>query len=324
MNELYPLKFHPQLKDKIWGGQRMKKFNFDFNGLPNCGEAWLISGIEENESVVANGWLQGNTLAELMEVYMEELVGDKVYERYGEHFPLLIKILDANDWLSIQVHPNDKMAQRKGFPNGKTEMWYVLQAEQDAEIITGFSRDTNKEEFSKLLAEKNLDSVLNRVKVSEGDVFYTPAGRIHALGPGIMLAEIQQSSDLTYRVYDFDRPGLDGRLRELHLNEALEALDYNKTTEVKTDCKPALNKSQAIINQECFASNMLRFNNEVVKNLSSLDSFVIYLCISGHIEVLSNHKCELLPVEALLVPACLEMVKLNPLKESLLMEIYIA
>jgi mannose-6-phosphate isomerase len=323
MNDLYPLKFVAQLKDKIWGGQRMKNLGYETGSLPNCGEAWLISGVEGNESIVSEGWLEGNSLPELMEIYMEELVGDTIYERFGEHFPLLLKILDANDWLSIQVHPDDKMAQRKGYPNGKTEIWYVMEAGENAELISGFRRNTSKEEFERLLAEKRLDEILNRVHVEKGDVFFTPAGRLHALGPDIMLAEIQQSSDLTYRVFDFDRPGLDGRMRELHLEDALDALDYSHTSNPKTPYGQKLNTTQTLVQHDCFTTNIIRFANPVTKDLSLLDSFVIYLCTEGNLILESGKSYTLCKGEAILVPACLSTITLIPEKTAEVLEIYI-
>lgn len=323
MNELYPLKFEAQLKDKIWGGQGMKNLGYELGAMPNCGEAWLISGVEGSESIVAEGWLKGNSLPELMEIYMEELVGDSVYERYGEHFPLLLKILDANDWLSIQVHPNDQMAERKGYPNGKSELWYVMEAGKKAEIISGFTKDTSKEEVEKLLSEKRLNDILNRVEVEKGDVFFTPSGRLHALGPNIMLAEIQQSSDLTYRLYDFDRPGLDGSLRELHLQEALEALDYKQTSQAKTLYERQLNTTQALAQQDCFTTNIIRFSKPVTKDLSILDSFVIYLCTEGNLTLDAGESYTLRKGEVILVPACLSTIKLLPEKTAEVLEIYI-
>jgi mannose-6-phosphate isomerase len=323
MNKLYPLKFTPVLKDKIWGGQRMKTLGFDFGEMPNCGEAWLISGIEGNESIVAEGWLKGNTLSELMEVYMEDLVGDAPYEHFGEHFPLLVKILDADDWLSIQVHPDDEMAQREGFPNGKTEMWYVLEADEKAEIISGFARTTGRDEFLDHLNSQRLDALLKRTRVAKGDVFFTPAGRVHALGPGIMLAEIQQSSDLTYRVYDFDRPGLDGLPRELHLDKALEAIDYSGVVEVKTPYQPQPNRSCSLVDTPYFTVNHLGFDKPVDKDLSRLDSFVVYLCVSGSMLVETEEKQSLSAGEAILIPAVLNHIRLIPQNHATLLEVYI-
>jgi len=228
MNSLYPLKFHPVFKDKLWGGDKIKTvLGLDYGNLPNCGEAWVISGYSDNVSVVQNGFLQGNDLNELISIYMGDLVGDSVYEQFGDEFPLLLKFIDAHDWLSIQVHPDDELAQKRQMPNGKTEMWYILQADKDAKLITGFKEKIDSETYLKYLIENKLPEILNYETVDAGDVFFLPAGRVHATGPGILLAEIQQSSDATYRIYDWDRIDDAGKKRELHTSDALDAIDYS-------------------------------------------------------------------------------------------------
>jgi mannose-6-phosphate isomerase len=203
MNSLYPLKFTPVFKDKIWGGDKLKTIlNKDFSDLPNCGESWEISAVQDDISVVSNGFLKGNNLEELIEVYMGDLVGEKVWEKFGCECPLLIKFIDANDNLSIQVHPNDELSAERHDAYGKTEMWYVVQADPGARLISGFSGKINKAEYLKYLGNGHLEDILNYEEVSAGDVFFIPAGRVHAIGKGIVVAEIQQTSDVTYRIFD--------------------------------------------------------------------------------------------------------------------------
>ena len=217
MNTLYPLKFKPLFLDKIWGGQKIKNvLGQNVGDIPNCGEAWVLSGVNGHQTIVSEGFLEGNELNELAEIYMGDLLGDQVYEKYGTEFPILVKILDTNDYLSIQVHPDDELAMKRHAGNGKTEMWYIIQADDEAELITGFKTKINKQEYLTHLNNKTLKSVLNIEKVKAGEVYYTPAGRVHALGPGMLLAEIQQTSDITYRIYDWDRIDHRGILRELH------------------------------------------------------------------------------------------------------------
>src|SRR3972149_1007896 len=199
MSHLYPLKFKPIFKDKIWGGDKIKTLlNKDFSPLPNCGESWEISGVQDEISVVSNGFLIGNNLQELIEIYMGDLVGDQVYQKYGIEFPLLIKFIDAHDDLSIQVHPNDKLAMQRHNAYGKTEMWYIIDADRGAKLISGFNTEVTKDAYIKHLENNTLNLILNYEEVKAGDVFFMPAGRVHAIGKGILLTEIQQTSDITY------------------------------------------------------------------------------------------------------------------------------
>ncbi|MCK9163968.1 MAG: class I mannose-6-phosphate isomerase, partial [Bacteroidales bacterium] len=189
---LYPLKFLPLFKDKIWGGSKIKDIiGIDYSPLERCGELWVLSSIEGSETIIENGFLAECTLPEVIDMYMDELLGEKCYNEFGENFPLLFKIIDANDKLSVQVHPDDKMAQRKGMDNGKTEMWYVMQADQGAQIINGFNKDMNKVETINRLRDNTIAEVLNTDTTEKGDLFFIPAGRIHAIGAGVLLAEIQ-------------------------------------------------------------------------------------------------------------------------------------
>jgi mannose-6-phosphate isomerase len=326
MNELYPMKFTPVFKDKIWGGNKIKtKLGLDYGNLPNCGEAWMLSGVKNDETLVANGFLEGNSINDLVEVYMGDLVGDKVYEEYGDEFPLLVKFLDANDWLSIQVHPDDELARKlKLGKRGKTEMWYILEAEKDSELITGFKRKISREEYLDYFNRKKLPEILNDEKVNKGDVFYIPAGRVHSLGPGILLAEIQQTSDATLRIYDWDRIDAAGLQRELHTDMALKAIDFEFYNDYKTHYETGLNKTVPLIESPFFTTNLLEFNKPVIKNFEELDSFVIYMCVDGKVVLSSDKgKTELSKGEVVLIPNLIEEVNLEPLQKSKLLEIYI-
>lgn len=326
MNGLYPLKFKPIYKDKIWGGQKIKtSLGMDFGDLPNCGEAWVMSGVDGNPTEVSNGFLAGNELNELVEIYMEELVGEKVFDQFGNEFPLLIKFIDSNDWLSIQVHPDDELAKKRRIGQGKTEMWYMLDADDNAELIAGFNKKTDKEEYLQHLENKTLKDILNFEKVNKGDVFYIPAGRVHALGPGCLLAEIQQTSDTTYRIYDWDRVDISGMTRELHTDEALDAIDFEFHEEYKTEYEAKTNVTSPIVESPYFTTRIINLDKPVLKNYSDLDSFVIYLATEGEVELKwEGGEINLKKGETLLIPASFDNLAINPLTKSTLLEIFIA
>lgn len=326
MNNLYPLKFMPLFKPKIWGGHNIQDvMGIDISPLPNCGEVWMLSDVEGNESVVENGFLAENTLSELLEIYMEDLAGEKVYEQCQNSFPLLIKLIDATDDLSIQVHPDDAMAQKYGFENGKNEMWYVIDAKEDARIINGFKNRINQNIFLKHLKDKTLPEILKSEKADKGDVFYIPAGRVHALGAGLLIAEIQQTSDVTYRVYDWDRPGDDGKMRELHIKEALEAIDFSDEGNAKTEYTIKPNKTTELINVSYFTTNLLQLDKNLQKDFTELDSFVIYICIDGNCKIKAlDTIVDLKKGETVLIPAIGKIVEIYPQDEIKLLEVYIS
>ena len=326
MNELYPMKFRPLFKEKIWGGDRMKTIlGMDYSPLPNCGEAWVVSGVPGSETKVINGFLEGNDLNELVEVYMEDLVGEAAFDRFGDEFPLLVKFIDSNDSLSIQVHPDDAMAARHGTGNGKSEMWYILEAEPGAEIISGFNRKLDAKIYLDFLGKKKLTDILNSEKVHKGDVFNIPAGRIHALGPGILLAEIQQSSDTTYRIYDWDRVDDKGRSRELHPDLALEAIDFSVPDSYRTSYRKAVNQTVSLVDNPHFTTQIITLNQAIRKDYSELDSFVIYVCVEGTLRIESGSSVESLKKgEALLIPAIAQNVILSPTMESKILEVFIS
>ncbi|HLN53298.1 MAG TPA: type I phosphomannose isomerase catalytic subunit [Lentimicrobium sp.] len=327
-HKLYPLKFKPVLKDKIWGGSKIKEvLGIDFKPLPNCGEAWMLSGVEDNPTLVSNGFLEGNELNELVEIYMGDLVGDELYNRFGNEFPILVKFIDAADWLSIQVHPDDELAAKRGIGNGKSEMWYIMAADKGSELITGFRRDSSPEEYVKYLKEKRLTEILNTETVIPGDVFYMPAGRVHALGPGILLAEIQQTSDTTYRIYDWDRVDDKGKSRELHIDQALEAIDFKAHDDYKAKYTEVRNASSNLVSAPYFTTNIIVIDKAIAKDYSELDSFVIYICIQGTLTIVHDgseeKQVKLSKGEAALIPAIIDRVDLIPSKESKILEVFI-
>ena len=326
MNELYPMKFKPLFKEKIWGGDRMKTLlGMEYSPLPNCGEAWVLSGVSGSGTKIVNGFLRGNELNELVEIYMEDLVGEAAFERYGNEFPLLIKFIDSNDSLSIQVHPDDALAARRRIGNGKSEMWYILEAEPGAEIISGFNRKTDIKTYLEFLGKNKLTEILNTEKASKGDVFYIPAGRVHALGPGILLAEIQQTSDTTYRIFDWDRVDNKGKARELQPDLALEAIDFSVPDSYRTPYRKILNQTVPLVDSPHFTTQILTFDKAIRKDYSALDSFVIYVCVEGTIKVECGSSLESLKKgEVLLIPATAENVILSPTKECRILEVFIS
>ncbi len=325
MNKLYPLKFNPIFKDYIWGGDKLEKVLGKKPGnLEVVAESWEISAVKDNISVVANGFLAGNSLQELIEVYMGDLVGDRIYEQFGLEFPVLIKFIDAHEKLSIQVHPDDTLAAKRHNDYGKTEMWYVLQAEKGASLISGFNREVSKEEYLAYFNNKQLPDILNYEKVNDGDVFFIPAGRIHAIGPGILLAEIQQTSDTTYRIYDWERTDKNGKGRELHTELAVDAIDYKYYKEYKTNYHATDNSDTELIHCKHFNTDLLKFNKVIDKDYAKLDSFVIFMCVEGSFTLnYDSGKMSVRKGETVLVPAVLESCQLVPDETCTILEIYL-
>ncbi len=325
MNQLYPLTFKPILKEKIWGGKKLHTILGKGTAADtHCGESWEISGVQDNVSVVTNGFLKGNNLEEIIEVYMGDLVGDQVYERYGLEFPLLIKFIDASDVLSIQVHPDDQLAKERHNAYGKTEMWYIIQADKGSKIITGFNRKIDKQIYQGNLLNKTLPDILNFEDAFAGDVFFIPSGRVHAIGRGILLTEIQQTSDITYRIYDWDRVDKNGESRELHTELALDAIDYNHYENYKTPYEILLNRSSQVIDCNYFSTNYLKMNQPVGKDFNYIDSFVIYIALSGSLIIEYEGGNE--PVragESVLIPAVLKNLFLKPEGECEMLEVFI-
>ena len=322
---LYPLKFRTIFKDKIWGGNKIKSIlNQDYSPLPNCGEAWTISGIEPETSIVANGFLKGNTLNELIEIYMGDLVGEKVFDRFGEEFPLLIKFIDAGKDLSVQVHPDDKLAVQKHNSNGKTEMWYVIDAEANSKLNIGFNRPMNKELLKKHIANNTIEDILHFAAVKSGDVVFIPSGKVHAIGKGILLAEIQQSSDITYRLYDYNRKDENLKPRQLHIEDALEAINYQDIDNGFISYSKQQNTTNNIIANKFFTTNFMDFDKSVEKIYVNIDSFIIYICLYGTAKIICAETEETISLgECVIIPASIESVILQPKGKCKLLETYI-
>lgn len=314
MKNLYPLKFKPQYLDKIWGGQKIKtELGKDFGELPNCGESWEISGVQGHVSVVSNGFLAGNELEELIEIYMGDLVGDHVYEKFGVEFPLLVKFIDANDELSIQVHPGDDLSKKRHQAFGKTEMWYVMQADSGSKLNLGFKEELTKEKYLEKFESGKLMDILNFEEVTEGDVLFMPAGRVHAIGKGVLVAEIQQTSDVTYRIYDYDRKDSEGKGRELHTELALDAIDFSVPDTYKTTYETLKNESSELVKCSYFTTNLLQFDERLERDFHKLDSFVIYICLDGAYEIEYDGKTEMVQKgDSVLIPAVMEQFFLKP------------
>lgn len=328
MSVLYPLKFKPAYFEKIWGGQHVKTIlHQNFGDLMNCGEAWLLSGLEGQNSIVSNGDFAGDELSDLIETFMGDLVGDEVFNKFGERFPLLIKIIDPLDNLSIQVHPDDELAQKIDLYNGKTEMWYVMNAEKGAKLVSGFKKDVTPKEFEEAIKEKKVEEMLNYVDVSNDDAFFIPARKIHALGAGCMVAEIQQTSDTSYRVYDWDRIDRFGMKRELHIDEALATINFKKEDSGKVSYdRKARNSTVNLVNCPYFTTNIIKLDEKsaLKKDYSELDSFVILMGVSGSFIISYEGGKELVKAgECILIPNVLNKIEIIPNEDCKLLEVYI-
>ncbi|WP_294820538.1 type I phosphomannose isomerase catalytic subunit [uncultured Flavobacterium sp.] len=304
--ELYPLLFEPILKDRIWGGTKLES-DLGKTNLPTrtTGESWELSAVEGDVSIVKDGAYAGKPLTALLEEFPEELLGTKVYKQFGTQFPLLFKFLDAREDLSIQVHPNDELAKERHNSFGKTEMWYVMQADEGSRIIVGFKHMSSADEYLSHLENKSLIDILNEVPAKEGQVFFLETGTIHAIGAGIVIAEIQQTSDITYRIYDWDRVDANGKGRELHIEQALDAMNYNTTdTEKKYTKEP--NKSNAMVDCPYFTTNYLPLEGSAGKSNDG-GSFRVYICTDGNFSVeFDGKKYDFKKGDTILVPAALK------------------
>lgn len=323
---LYPLKFTPIAKETIWGGNKLQKeLNKDFSTDKKIGESWEISGVQNEISIVSNGDLKGKNLSDLIQKYTGQLLGEKNAQKFGSEFPLLIKFIDANDVLSIQVHPDDELAKKRYNSFGKTEMWYVLGAEKESNLIVGFNQKVDQTLYQQKLNEGKLEEILNVENVQKGSAYFIPAGRVHAIGKGILIAEIQQTSDITYRMYDWNRTDDKGNGRELHTQLALDAIDYTLEEKYKTKYADNLNESSQLAACEYFTTNKLSFDQEIKKDYSNLDSFVIYMCLDGEFKIEYGAK-KSIPVtkgESILIPAELKKLVLKPKAKVEMLEVYI-
>ncbi len=317
---LYPIKFKPIYKTKVWGGSKIRAIKGDKKVPDNCGESWEISAVQGDVSIASNGFLKGNSIEEIVEIYMGELVGDKVFETFGIEFPILLKIIEAQENLSVQVHPDNKTAAERHNAWGKSEIWYILDADKDATLISGFNTDLNSKLLFDAINAGNFEKYVNQPVVKSGEVYYIPAGRLHSLGKGITLVEIQQTSDVTYRVYDYGRVG-----RELHLDLAEEVIDYKHIHDVKTKFSHIPDKANAIIKNEFFTVNFIPLMNSVLKDYYELDSFVIYYCINGEVSIITegNDNLKIRKGETVLIPAAIKNLTLIPQSYSELLEVHL-
>lgn len=277
---MYPLLFKPNLKTVVWGGEKLTVWK-GLDRTPNIGESWEVSAIPGSESVIANGEFEGRRLTDLIEQFPTEILGRKVVEDYGKNLPLLVKFIDAQRDLSIQVHPDDEMASRMHGKRGKTEMWYVIDAEPGAYLYAGFSKELTREQYKLYVESGAITEALARHEVHSGDVFYLPAGRVHAICGGIILAEVQQSSDVTYRIYDYDRPGLDGKPRELHTELAAQALDFTVYDEYRTNYDATEDAANYVVRSPYFSVKVEEVNGRFHRKLIKYDSFIISMCLKG-------------------------------------------
>lgn len=317
----YPLQFEPILKERIWGGQKLKTLYNKPITSKITGESWELSDVEGDVSIIANGRLKGKSLAEAIENSPDALLGTEVHKRFGKKFPLLFKFLDAREDLSIQVHPNDELAKARHNSFGKTEMWYVMQADPDAHIIIGFENDSNPEQYLKSLKDKTILGLLHTVNAHQGDVFFIETGTVHGIGAGLVIAEIQQTSDITYRIYDYDRKDANGNTRELHVDLALEAINYHKTDTQKQYTKH-VNQSNGMVDCPYFTTNFIPLDGESVVRKDG-NSFTVYMCVGGDFEIRANgEKYKYKTGDTVLIPGGLKELVLHG-KASLL-EIYIS
>ena len=329
---LYPIKFKPQLFHKLWGGHTIEKWYDDVPAdFENVGESWVISDIERFPTEVANGPHAGDTLQDLLEVYMDELVGGKVYEAFGNQFPVLMKFIDSEDDLSIQVHPDDEFALEHEESLGKTEMWYVLPSKGNASIYLGWKQQMNASLIHAAIADGTLADYLQEYRVHEGDVAFIPAGTVHAMRRDTIVAEIQENSDLTYRLYDYNRVGNDGKKRPLKLDKALKVMDFSPKNEAS--CLPTTPRIDGVVNlkqTQYFTTNLLSPTRPIQRDYAPLDSFVAYMCVEGQCTVTAldceepeNKTASLRLGEAVLIPAVLNDILISPQGHCKLLEVYV-
>ncbi|MDN3725354.1 class I mannose-6-phosphate isomerase [Aequorivita sp. SDUM287046] len=318
---LYPLKFEPILKQKVWGGKKLK-VHFNKNSEENIGESWELSGVDENVSIVANGPLKGKTINWLLENYNEKLVGEKTFKNFGNKFPLLFKFIDAHEDLSVQVHPDDLLAKKRHNSFGKTEMWYILEVEENGRLILGFNQKMTKQIYLDALSENRITDFLKSEEVKKGDAFILKPGTVHAIGAGVLLAEIQQTSDITYRIYDWQRLDTNGQLRSLHTDLALEALNFGPSN-ARIHYEDSNDNPAFIGKTEFFSVNKLNLSKNHVRNLEQIPSFTVYMCIAGAAMIeTENYSERINKGETILVPAQLSEIKFITNSASFL-EVYI-
>lgn len=323
---LYPLTFSPILKSTLWGGNKICPFKEIKPIQDDIGESWEVSHVKNNVSIVANGPLKGKTLDDLIENYSTDLLGKKVSGRFGKLFPLLIKFIDAKEALSIQVHPDDGLAKKRHNSFGKTEMWYVIDAAPGAFLYSGFAKQLTPERYIKSIEDNSFTDMPAKHDVHPGDVFFLPAGRVHAIGAGCFIAEIQQTSDITYRIYDFNRKDVQGNPRELHTELAKDAIDYAIYPDYKLKYTPKLNTIRPLIDCPYFTTGLINICEDKTIDLNNRDSFSIYICTQGKLSITDNSDNSIVihQGQTVLIPAITQFITLKPEKECKLLETYIS
>jgi mannose-6-phosphate isomerase len=310
---MQPIKFQPLLKQTLWGGDKIVTFKHLDSQLENVGESWEISGVKDNETIVKEGPLKGKSLNEVVAELKDRLVGKENYQRFGDEFPLLIKFIDARQDLSIQVHPNDEIAHKQGKPRGKTEMWYLMESEPGAKLYCGLKKQITPNQYKEMVDNDTICDALAQYEVKEGDCFFLPAGRIHAIGPGCFLAEIQQTSDVTYRIYDYKRKDKNGNYRELHTKLAAESINYQVENDYRTHYVGRLNKGVSLVQCPYFCTAVYDLNEPMTLDYSELDSFVILIGLKGEGRITDNegNEVSIMAGDTLLIPATTETLSVS-------------
>ena len=306
------IKFEPLLKQTLWGGDKIIPFKHLNDTLENVGESWEISGVKDNETIVSEGEYKGKSLNQLVRELKGKLVGQENYERFGDEFPLLIKFIDARQDLSIQVHPTDEIAHRQGKTRGKTEMWYALESAPGAQLYNGLKQQITPEQYKQMVENDTITDALARYEVNEGDVFFIPAGRIQAIGAGCFVAEIQQTSDVTYRIYDFKRKDKNGNYRELHTELAAESIDYTVLPNYRAEYERTKNEGVQVATCPYFTTAVYDLTEPMTLDYTELDSFVILIAVKGEGTIKANGQettCRM--GDTILLPATTAEVKIE-------------
>lgn len=317
---LYPLKFTPILKEKIWGGHRFHSKTNQNLGDKKIGESWEISGVKDEISIVENGSLKGEVLEDLIIEFKDQLLGKSVYERFNAQFPILIKFIEARDNLSVQLHPDDQLAKKRHNSFGKTEMWYIIESENNAKLILDFKDNLSAKKLKDLINSGKIENSLNSISVKEGDAFFIKPGLVHAIGARVLLAEIQQTSDITYRIYDWNRVDEEGNTRELHTDLALEAIDFDNTSDYRIRYDSVLNTKVPLADTPYFKTKFLEINKDLNLDYSKVDSFIIFMNV-GHSSATISHKnihYSILSKETILIPACIDTLEIKSAGTKLL------
>ncbi len=321
---LYPLKFNEIFVEKIWAGKNLSKILHKNLPCDGVGESWEISGVEGHISQVADGALRGESLKKISQTYKDKLLGKKTWAKFADDFPLLIKYIDAGDYLSVQVHPDDNLAEKRYGTNGKNEMWYIVDAIPDAEIIVGFNGEMDRQRFAELAEQKELTPYLYRQKVKKGDAFFIPAGTVHAIGKGVLIAEIQQTSDVTYRIDDYGRVDANGKTRKLHVEEAVEAIRFDLPRPENLVARGKTEQVDFLFKSQYFSVNKINVRNKCRFDFSHRDCFTVFMCIEGDATLsTSQGSIDVTKGDTVLLPALFSEFELSSATGATLLEVFI-